>query len=87
MKYIPLFAICGLLLTACGPSANDTRQKMENIMNGEGKQFLSQTDLTYWRTIIDGCGDDAKCLETQYDKLLDQISDRKVESEMQKLGQ
>lgn len=84
MKYLPLFTLCGLLLTSCGPSAADTRQKMKEMMEGEGANYLSHRDIVYWNTIIEGCGDDAECLEFQYDKLLDQVAERKVESEVQK---
>lgn len=87
MKLLPLLFACGVLLTSCGPSAEETKMKMENLMNGEGADYLSETDRTYWNTIIEGCGTDSDCLEQQYDKLLDQISERKVESELQKIGQ
>lgn len=85
MKKLTIITAGILILSACGPSAEDLRKRCNNLLEyPEVSAYYPDPLIQGWKQGVVDCADDVECLNKAYELLLDKAATAKAEIEIQK---
>ena len=80
MKKLITLSLLAILVTACGENASRLREKCTKLLNDPAmSEYYEQSYIDGLRVNVEICKEDADCLQSNYELILDKLATAKTE--------
>jgi hypothetical protein len=80
MKKLITLSLLAATLAACGENASGLRDKCTRLLDDPAmSEYYEQNYIDGLRMNVESCKDDADCLQTNYDLILDKVATAQTE--------